>query len=88
MRGIGSTSLELENGGNIHLNNILFVPSFHNNLLSISCIEDKADRIDFIDGKVVVWDKNLSKEDVRMIGIREIRIYILITPLAQALVHC
>lgn len=33
VRGIGSTSIELENKGHIHLNNILFVPGFHNNLL-------------------------------------------------------
>ena len=54
VRGIGSTSLELENGGNIHLNKILFVPGLHKNLLSISCLEDKGDRVAFIDGKFVV----------------------------------
>ena len=54
VRGIGSTSIELENGGNIHLNNILFVPSLHKNLLSISSLEDKGDRVAFIDGKFVV----------------------------------
>ena len=35
VRGIGSTSLELENGGNIHLNNILFFTGLHTTLLSI-----------------------------------------------------
>lgn len=35
VRGIGSTSIELENGGHIHLNNILFALGFHNSLLSI-----------------------------------------------------
>lgn len=56
MRGIGYTSLELENGGNIHLNNILFVPGLHKNLLSIKCIEDNGDRVALIDGKLV-WVK-------------------------------
>lgn len=45
VRGIGSTSLELENGGNIHLNNILFVPGLHKNLLSISCLKDNGDKL-------------------------------------------
>ena len=69
----------MENGGNIHLN-ILFVPSLHKNLLSISSLEDKGGRVAFIDGRVVVWGKNSSIEDARMIGIREGRLYILITP--------
>jgi len=41
IRGIGSSSLELENGGNIHLNNILFIQDLQKNLLSISFIEIK-----------------------------------------------
>ena len=54
VRGIGSTTIELENGSNIHLNNILFVPALHKNLHSISSLEDKGDRVAFIDGKVGV----------------------------------
>jgi len=38
IRGIRSTSLELDNGQNIHLNNILCVPGFQKNLLYISCL--------------------------------------------------
>lgn len=48
VRGFGSTSLEPENGGNIHLNNILFVLGLQKNLLSISCLEDKGHRVTFI----------------------------------------
>lgn len=87
VRGIGSTSIELENGGNIHLNNILFVPSFQKKLLSISCLEDKGDRVAFINGKVVIRGRNSRIEDATMIEIREGRLYRFITPLAQAFVH-
>ena len=52
VKGIGSTSLELESGGSIHLNNILYVPGLKKNLLSIPCLEDKGDRVAFVDGKV------------------------------------
>jgi len=62
VRGTRSTSLELENGGNIHLNNIPFVQGLHKNLLSISSLEDKSDRVAFNDGRVVVWGKNSSIE--------------------------
>lgn len=55
----------------MHLNNILFVPGFHKNLLSISILECKGDRVDFIDGKVVVWGKSSNIENARVIGIHE-----------------
>jgi len=44
MKGVGYTSLNLESGGSIHLNNILYVPTLKKNLLSISCLEDKGDK--------------------------------------------
>lgn len=87
VRGLWSTYIEFENGSNIHLNNILFVLSLHKNLISILCLEDKSDRVDFIDGKVVVWSNNSSIENARVTGILEGRIYRLLSPLAQALVH-
>lgn len=68
----------MENGSNIHLNNTLFVPGLHKNLLSISTLEDKGDRVVFIDGRVVVWSKNSSIENARVIGIHEGRPYRLI----------
>ena len=61
-------------------------PSFQNNLLSISSQEDNSDRVALIDGKIVLWSKNSSIENVRVIGIQEGRLA-LISPLAQALVH-
>jgi len=85
--GIGSSSIELENGDNIDLNNILFVPGLHKNLLSISSLEDKGDRVAFIDGKVIVWGKNSSIENARVIGIHEGRLYKMSSSLVQDLVH-
>ena len=87
IRGIRSTSIELENGSNIHLNNILFVLDLHKNFLSISSLEDKGDRVAFIDGKVVVWSKDSSIENARVIVFLEGILYRLISPSAQAFVH-
>lgn len=57
IRGIGSTSIELENKNNIHLNNILFVSGLHKNLLYISILEYEGDRVAFINRRFVVWSK-------------------------------
>ena len=67
VRGIGSTLLELETRGRIHLNNILFVPGLKKNLLSIYYLEDKGNKLFFVDGKVLVWDKESSINEARII---------------------
>jgi len=56
-------------------------------LLSISSLEDKGDIVAFIDVKVVVWGKDSSIDQAKVIGIREGRLYRVISPITQALVH-
>ena len=80
VRGFGSTSLKLENGAKLHLNNILYVPGLRKNFLSISCLEDKGDRVAFVDGKVLVWGKDSSVNKARVIGVYEGSLYRVITP--------
>lgn len=87
IKGLGSTSLKLESGTKLHLNNILYVPSLKKNLLSISCLEDKGDRDAFVDGKVLVWGKDSSIEKEKAIEVHEGRLYRVITPSPQSLVH-
>jgi len=57
VRGLGSTSLKLENGTKLHLNNILYIPGLKKNLLSIYFLEDKGDRVSFVHGKVLFRGK-------------------------------
>ena len=66
-KGLGSTSLKLDNGENLHLNNILHVPGLKKNLISIYCLEDKGDRISFVYGKLLVWGKYSSIDKARVI---------------------
>lgn len=47
----------MESSENIHLKNILYAPGLKTNLVSISCLEDKGDRVTFVDGKFLVWLK-------------------------------
>ena len=71
VKGLGSTSLKLDNGAKLHRNNILYFPGLKKNLLSISCLEDKGDRVAFVDGKVLAWGKDSSIDKARVIGICE-----------------
>ena len=57
------------------------------NLVSISCLEEKGDRLAFVDGKFLVWYKHSKIEDARFIGIREGRLYKLLGQNIQVLMH-
>jgi len=67
VKGIGKTSIELEPDNNLHLNNVLYVLGLKKNLVSISCLEDKGDRIAFVDGKVLVWPKGSSIDNAELL---------------------
>jgi hypothetical protein len=54
VKGIGKASIKMESGNNVHLRNVLYVPGLKKNLVSISFLEEKGDRIAFVDGKVPV----------------------------------
>ena len=55
--------METENNHRVkgigYTKNILYVLSLKKKLLSISFLEDKGDKIVFVDGKVLVWGKDL-----------------------------
>ena len=77
----------MESDNNVHLSNVLYVPGLKKNLVSISYLEDKGDRIAFVDGKFLIWSKYSKIEDARIIGIHEGRLYKLLGQNAQDLVH-
>jgi hypothetical protein len=83
----GQASIKLELGNHVHLSNVLYVPGLEKNFVSISCLEDKGNRIAFMDGKVLSWHKNSSIEDARVIGSREGNLYRLLEQNEEALVH-
>jgi hypothetical protein len=77
----------MELGNHVHLSNVLYVPGLEKNLVSISCLEDKGNRIAFMDGKVLSWHKNSSIEDAKVIGSREGNLYRLLEQNEESLVH-
>jgi hypothetical protein len=87
VEGFGQASIKMESGNHVHLSNVLYVPGLEKNLVSISCLEYKGNRIAFIDEKVLSWHKDSSIEDARVIGRREGNLYRLLEQNEEALVH-
>lgn len=54
MKGVGSTSFQLESGDYLHMRDVLFSPSLKKRLLSILELEDRCYRDKFVDGQVLV----------------------------------
>jgi hypothetical protein len=48
VKGIGQAYVKLKIGNNVHFNNVLYVPSLEKNIVSISFLEDKGNKIDFV----------------------------------------
>jgi hypothetical protein len=78
VKGIGQATIKMESGDSIHLSDVLYVPSLKMNLVYISSLEEKQDRVAFVDGKVLVWTKDSTIENVRIIGTREGSLYKLV----------
>jgi hypothetical protein len=87
VEGFGQASIKLKSGNHVHLSNVLYVPSLEKNLVSISCLEDKGNRIAFVDGKVLSWHKDSNIDNARVIGSREGNLYRLLEQNEEALVH-
>jgi hypothetical protein len=55
IKGIGSTSLKLELGWSLHLEEVLYVPGLKKNLLSVGVLKDKGYTVAFTNGKDIMW---------------------------------
>jgi len=69
VKGIGEASLQLDSGNCFLIKYIFFVQNLKKNLLSISSLEDKGFRVDFLDGQVLMWPKNSSIDKYTVIGV-------------------
>ena len=87
IEGVGSTSLQLESGTVLHIENILYVPGLKKNLLSVVGLEDKSFRVLFMDKKVLLWEKNEDLSSAVQIGVQEGGLYKAFEKSTQALVH-
>ena len=69
------------------MKDVLFVPGLKKNLLSISALDAKGMRADFVDGQILMWPKGNTFDDEIVIGEQEGGLYKLKGQPEQALVH-
>ena len=72
---------------NLKITEILYVPGIKKNLLPVSTLEDKGFRVTFMEGKALLWHKDINLESTIMIGVRVRGLYKLLGHPVQALVH-
>ena len=85
--GLGSTSLQLDSGMVLHIDDILYVPGLKKNLLFVAGLEDKGYRVPFMDKKVYLWEKDTDLDTIVHIGVREGGLYKASKDSTHALVH-
>jgi hypothetical protein len=52
------------------MKDVLYVPSLKKNILSISALDVKGFRVSFIDGEVLMWEKEKYIDDVVVISVQ------------------
>ena len=57
IKGIGEASYKLESGKSMKMKDVLYVPWINKNLLSISYLDKKGFKVDFVDGGFLMWRK-------------------------------
>ena len=87
IEGVGSTSLQLDSGTVLHIDDVLYVPGLKKNLLSVAGLEDKGYKVLFMDKKVLLWAKNENLSSTVQIGDREGGLYKASRNSTHALVH-
>jgi hypothetical protein len=67
---VGEASYKLDLGNPMKMKEVLYVPRLKKNLLSISALDEKGYRVAFVDGKVLMWPRGNTFDDVVVIGVQ------------------
>jgi hypothetical protein len=54
VKGVGCVRFQLESGGSLEVDEVMYVPELRVNFLSMSTLEDKGYAVMFEDGKVLI----------------------------------
>ena len=87
VKGVGTSSVQLDSRDSLHMKDVLLVPGLKKNLLPISYLEDRGYRVAFVDGQVLVWLKHSSIDSTGLIVIQEGGLYSVIGCPTQALIY-
>jgi hypothetical protein len=87
VRGVGTSTFQIDSYMELQLKKVLYVPGMKRNLVSISALEEKGYKITFSGGRVLAWHKDSHISSAKVIGIRENILYRLTIKPVQALLH-
>ena len=68
IKGSGESYYKLDYEKSLTIKEVLFVPGLKKNLLSISALDSKGMRVEFIDGKFIMWPRGKTIDDEVVIG--------------------
>ena len=63
IKGMREASYKLRTRKFMKMKKVLYVPGLKKNLLSISALDKKGFRVDFVDGEVLMWSKGKTIDD-------------------------
>jgi hypothetical protein len=69
VRGVGTSTFQLDSDMQLKLEEVLYVPGMKRNLVSISALEDKGYKITFSEGRVLAWHKDSHISSSKVIGV-------------------
>jgi hypothetical protein len=75
VKGVGSSSFQLNSNIPLQLSEVLYVPGMKRNLVFVSALEDKGYKVTFYEGKFLTWHKNSHMDFAWVIGVRENSLY-------------
>jgi hypothetical protein len=87
VKGVGTTSFQLESGKPLKMSDVLYVSGLKKNLISISAMEDRGYAVAISGGQVLAQPRGPSIDSAWGIDVRDGGLYKLTQQLAQALVH-
>jgi hypothetical protein len=87
VKGVGSSSFQLDSDIPLQLSEVLYVPEMKMNLVLVSALEDKGYKVTLSEGFFFAWNKNSHMDSSQVIGVREIFLYRLTIRPIQALLH-
>jgi hypothetical protein len=87
VRGVGTSTFQLDLDMQLKLEEVLYVPGMKKNLVSISALEDKCYKITFLEGRVLAWHKDSHISSSKEINVRYNNLYKLTIKPVQALLH-
>jgi hypothetical protein len=71
VKGVGTSTFQLDSNILLQLSEVLYVPGMKMNLVFVSSLEDKGYKVTFSKGKFLSWNKNSHMDSSWVIDVRE-----------------